>query len=64
MCKEGVLGPEKYSRGISTALNFSVNPELNTYKEAATASTFHVTEIDAVLVEIGVILHFIEYILS
>lgn len=38
-CKEGVLGPEKSSGGISNALkdlNFSLNSDLNTYKETAT----------------------------
>lgn len=67
MYRERVLGPEKFSEGTSMALkdlNFSLNSNLKTYKEAATASILHVIATDTVLTEMGVIPHFIEYILS
>lgn len=45
-------------------LNFSLNSNLKTYKEVATTSILHVIVTDRVLIEMRVIPHFIECILT
>ena len=44
-------------------LNFSINPDSNTYRESVTTSILHVIQKDTVSVEIEVP-HFIDYVLS